>query len=142
MCWPVHSNKVERVPQSCWNENYRKLLQLHACRIRYLFLLYNGKNHQPQRFVICSYRNHAFCWKSCIWIRRSYHQEQLVKQCQKNICISNSYKLYYLIYKFYLIWTHISQRQFPNNFEFRGCSYEKWASSPRWDLTWFCRDPT
>ena len=22
------------------------------------------------------------------------------------------------------------------------CSYEKWASLPRWDLTWFCRDLT
>ena len=22
------------------------------------------------------------------------------------------------------------------------CSYEKWPSPPRWDLTWFCRDPT
>ena len=22
------------------------------------------------------------------------------------------------------------------------CSYEKWASPPKWDLTWFCRDPT
>ena len=22
------------------------------------------------------------------------------------------------------------------------CSYEKWASPPRWDLTWFCRDLT
>ena len=22
------------------------------------------------------------------------------------------------------------------------CSYEKWDSLPRWDLTWFCRDPT
>ena len=21
-------------------------------------------------------------------------------------------------------------------------SYEKWASPPRWDITWFCRDPT
>ena len=21
-------------------------------------------------------------------------------------------------------------------------SYEKWTSLPRWDLTWFCRDPT
>ena len=25
--WPIHSNKVERVPQPCSNENYRRLPQ-------------------------------------------------------------------------------------------------------------------
>ena len=25
ICWPIHSNKLERVPQPCSNENYRKL---------------------------------------------------------------------------------------------------------------------
>ena len=29
-----------------------------------------------------------------------------------------------------------------NSYKHIMCSYEKWASPPKWDLTWFCRDPT
>ena len=28
-----------------------------------------------------------------------------------------------------------------NSYKNIACSYDKWASAPRWDLTWFCRDP-
>ena len=31
---------------------------------------------------------------------------------------------------------------FRNSYKSIMCSYEKWASPPRWNLTWFCRDPT
>ena len=29
-----------------------------------------------------------------------------------------------------------------NSFKNRTCSYDRWARLPRWDRTWFCRDPT
>ena len=29
-----------------------------------------------------------------------------------------------------------------NSYENIMCSFEKWASPPLWNLTWFCRDPT
>ena len=31
---------------------------------------------------------------------------------------------------------------FRNSYKSIMCSYEKWASPPRWDLTWFSVDPT
>ena len=30
----------------------------------------------------------------------------------------------------------------PSSYKNITCSYEKWASPPKWDLTWFCWDPT
>ena len=83
ICYPIHSNKMERVPQPCLNENYRKLLQLHACRARCLFLLKTAKNHHPQWVAICPCKRFTLCWKSCSWIRRSCYQQQLLKECKK-----------------------------------------------------------
>ena len=103
-----HGN-VERVSQPCLNENYRKLSQLHACRTR-LFLL-DANNHHPHWVVICPYKDATSCWKNFNTGKLS--SRTISKGMSKGISTFEQQ-----LNKLYLIWTQISQCQFPNNFEF------------------------